>query len=206
MNQKGILLFGGTFDPIHHGHLIIARAAAERLSVEKTILIPSAQPPHKTAFPLSTAEDRLLMTKLAVARDESFDVSDCELSRPGPSYTLETVRHFRGIYPNPIPLYWLIGADSISELPGWYQIKQLAEECTIVTAARPGSDPHELALLRPALSPSQIDRIKQHILDTPMIDISATDIRRRAGLGLSIKYLTSNPVALYIIEHGLYKD
>ncbi|KPK76708.1 MAG: hypothetical protein AMJ79_05720 [Phycisphaerae bacterium SM23_30] len=206
MNNNGILLFGGTFDPIHHGHLIIARAAAEQLQVEKVILIPSAQPPHKTNAAVSTTKDRLRMTQLAVAGDTLFEVSDCELQRRGPSYTLETVRYFRGLYGAEIQLYWLIGADSVGELLSWYRIEQLVDECIIVTASRPDYHLDQFSALQPALKEKQIKRIKKHILNTPMIDISATEIRRRAGQNLSIYYLTTPKVANYIINRRLYKN
>ncbi len=206
MNTYGVLLFGGTFDPIHHGHLIIARAAAEQLKVGKVVLIPSAQPPHKSTAAVSTAQDRLQMTQLAVEGEELFEVSDCELQRQGPSYTLETVRYFRGLYEAEIPLYWLIGADSVRELLNWYRIEQLADECIIVTASRPGYDPGDLSMLRPALSEKQIERIKQYILDTPMIDISATQIRRRAAQNLPISYLTPPAVADYIIDRRRHRN
>ena len=95
MNKDNVLLFGGTFDPIHHGHLIVARSVAEQLDVEKTILIPSANPPHKSNLKLTDPKHRLAMTRLAVDGDNRFEVSDCELHRDAPSYTIDTVKHFR---------------------------------------------------------------------------------------------------------------
>jgi len=202
---KGIILFGGTFDPIHHGHLIIARSAAEILAVAKVIIIPAAQPPHKEAANLSDPQHRLAMTKLAVQNDPLFDVSDCELLRAGPSYTLDTVRHFRTLYPQPTPLYWLIGTDSIAELPLWYRVNQLVEQCTIITAARPGHNLDDFTPLQNVIGQKQTARLKQHLLDTPHIEISATNIRRRAARGLALRYLLPSNVADYLHTHNLYQ-
>jgi len=203
MDSGGILLFGGTFDPIHHGHLIIARAAAEQLNVPKVILIPSAQPPHKAEKTISSAEDRLKMTHLAVQDEPLFEVSDCELKRQGPSFTLETVRFFRQQYPQ-TQFYWLIGADSISELVSWYHIEQLAEECSIVTAARPGFNPQDNQALKSILTDPQIQRLRQNILETPQVDISATRIRRRVRQNQSISCLTPSAVIDYIKRQNLF--
>ena len=204
--EKDVLLFGGTFDPIHHGHLIVSRWAAEQLEVARVVLIPSAVPPHKVGNKITAARDRLQMAQRAVEDDELFDVSDCELQREGPSFTLDTVRHFRRLYPEDIKIYWLIGADSIAELAGWHEIKQLVEECTIVTAARPGFETGNLSALDAVLEENLVCRIRQHILDIPQIDISSTDIRDRVRQGQSIRYLVPAPVAEYIHKHRLYQS
>ncbi|MBN1846819.1 MAG: nicotinate (nicotinamide) nucleotide adenylyltransferase [Sedimentisphaerales bacterium] len=203
-SDKGIVLFGGTFDPIHHGHLIACRAAAEQLEADRVILIPSAAPPHKDAGRLTGAGHRLRLAQLAVAGDDLFEISDCELRRAGPSYTLDTVLHFRGLYGLEAVLYWLIGADSLPELNGWHQIQRLAEECIIVTAARPGYSPGDLDRRLDSLPADQIDRIRRHILATPGIEISATDIRDRVRRNRSIRYLVPEAVADYIRDHRLY--
>jgi nicotinate-nucleotide adenylyltransferase len=202
--EKGVLLFGGTFDPIHHGHLIVSRSAAEQLGVARVVLIPSSAPPHKVGHQVTDAWNRLEMAQLAVEGDELFEVSDCELQREGPSYTLDTIRHFRSLYGDETELYWLIGADSLGDLPNWYAIDQLAAECTIVTAARPGWESEDLSGLEAVLEEEQIRHIRQHILGTPQIDISATEIRKRVRQGQSIRSLIPAPVAEYIDAHRLY--
>jgi len=203
--DNAILLFGGTFDPIHNGHLIIARAVAEQLAVEKIILIPSSVPPHKMDQQISPAADRLQMTQLAVSEDDLFEVSDCELHRTGPSYTLETVLHFRQLCGPAVQLFWLIGADTISDLPGWYKIEKLLEHCTIVTAAREGCEMNDWGLLSNKLSSLQIQQLKKHVLQTPLIGISATEIRRRVMQNQSIHYLVPPVVNDYIVSSGLYQ-
>ncbi len=204
MNEKGILLFGGTFDPIHNGHLIISRSAAEQLGVQKIILIPSAVPPHKQDKKCTDAKIRLEMVHRAVDGDELFEVSDCELHRQGPSYTLDTVRYFHKKYGPELPLYWLIGADSIPELPGWYHIQQLVEECTLVTAGRPGSPSCCWDRFQNILNTRQIARLQKYLLATPLLDISATEIRRRIRTGLAIRYLVPEPVQNFILQNQLY--
>jgi len=199
-----ILLFGGTFDPIHNGHLVVSRAAGEQLGVGKVVLVPSGQPPHKLHIELSDAEDRLAMAQLAVQADEFFEVSDCELRRSGPSFTLETVRHFKEVYRDNVRLYWLIGADTIKDLPNWYEVGRLADECTIVTAGRPGYGLEELTALGEVLSDEQVARLKEYILDTPLVDVSATEVRRRVAAGLPILDMVPGRVVDYIVERGLY--
>lgn len=205
MYSNGILLFGGTFDPIHYGHLLVSRNAAEQLAVEKIILIPAAQPPHKQQLGLTAVQERLGMTRLAVEDDELFEVSDCELQRSGPGYTLDTVRYFRERYGAQKRLYWLIGADTIKDLPYWYKIEQLVEECTIVTAGRPNCATANLSFLEKKLDGNQITHLRKHILDTPLVDISSTTIRKRVREGLPISYLVPTKVRDYIVEHELYR-
>lgn len=205
MARGGLLLFGGSFNPIHVGHLIIARAAAEKLGVERTILIPSAAPPHKTGSDLAAPEDRLEMVRLAVAGEPGFEVSDIELRREGPSYTLLTVQAYRQQVGADVPLYWLIGGDTLPELHGWYHIAELVDLCRIVTAVRPGFETPNFSPLFGCLSLAQIQRLRESILSTPRIDISATQIRARVREGKSIRYLVPESVADDIAQGQLYR-
>ncbi|MDM8008675.1 MAG: nicotinate (nicotinamide) nucleotide adenylyltransferase [Phycisphaerae bacterium] len=204
MARGGLLLFGGSFNPIHVGHLIIARAAAEQLGVERTILIPSAAPPHKTGSDLAAPEDRLEMVRLAVAGEPGFEVSDIELRREGPSYTLLTVQAYRQQVGADVPLYWLIGGDTLPELHSWYHIAELVDLCRIVTAVRPGFETPDFSTLFGCLSLAQIQRLRESILSTPRIDISATQIRARVREGKSIRYLVPESVADDIAQGQLY--
>ncbi len=198
-------LFGGTFDPIHIGHLISARAVAECLRLDQLILIPSAKPPHKHAEAVAEAGDRLEMVRLAIADEQAFELSDCEIRRAGPSYTIETVRHFRDRLAPEVELYWIIGADSLAELSIWHRIAELAELCQIVTACRCGFESPDLSPLTGLLDPQQIKRLEAGLLATPLIDISATQIRRRVSERLSIRWLVPPAVARYIEQRGLYR-
>lgn len=200
-----ITLFGGSFNPIHNGHLIVARSVLETLGASKLVFIPSANPPHKMGSDLAAADDRLEMVRLAIAGETGFDLSDCELKRNGPSYTFDTVTHFRRTLGGNVQLAWLIGADSLPELASWYRISELVETCRIVTAARPGWEQPDLGVLRPRLTDEQIRRLQADILTTPRIDISATDIRRRIRDGRSIRYLVPEAVSAYIQGKSLYQ-
>jgi len=201
----GILLFGGSFDPVHFGHLIVSADAAEQIDAGRVVLIPSAHPPHKRGQTLSPAAERLEMCRLAVADDPRFEVSDWEVHQPGPNYTLHTVRHFRQTLPADTPLFWLIGMDSLVELATWYCVGELLEACTLVTAGRPGFEQPDLTPLMDLLSPAQIRKLERHVLQTPLIDIGATDIRARVRAGRSIRHLVPEPVRQYILERGLYR-
>ncbi|MFQ5807236.1 MAG: nicotinate (nicotinamide) nucleotide adenylyltransferase [Phycisphaerae bacterium] len=199
-----MLLFGGSFDPIHHGHLVVSRHAAEALDVDRVVLIPGASPPHKRQAALAPAADRLELCRLAVRSDPLFEVSDWETRQAGPNYTLHTVRHFQETQPQATKLYWLIGLDSLAELSSWYRVGELVTHCTLVTAGRPGAERPDLSPLRKLLSAAQLRELQEHILETPLIDISATNIRARVHAGLSIRYLVPEPVRTAIAARGLY--
>jgi nicotinate-nucleotide adenylyltransferase len=199
-----VLLFGGTFDPIHHGHLIVSRAAAEELGCHRVVLIPSARPPHKQAHALSDGRQRLAMARAAVAGEPDFAVSDWEMSQEGPSYTLRTVQHFQQALRD-TDLYWLIGMDSLAELHTWYRLAELVAACTFVTATRPGDQPPDWNRLAEIVGPDALSRLQKHVLATPAIEISATRIRHRVRDGRSIRYLVPPPVADYIAARGLYR-
>ena len=203
--MASILLFGGSFDPIHHGHLIVCRYAAEKLGVARVILIPSASPPHKREATLTPAADRVELCRLAVRDDALFEVSDWEAQQAGPNYTLYTVQHFLETEPPGTKLYWLIGLDSLAELPTWYRVGELASLCTVVTAGRPGSAWPSRESLTDLMTSEQINELEAHYLDSPLIDISATDVRARVRAGQSIRYLVPEPVREAIQARGLYR-
>jgi len=198
-------LFGGSFNPVHAGHLIASRAVAEHLRLDKLYLVPAAVPPHKVPKNLADATHRLEMLRLATRGESLFEVSDLEINRPGPSYTIVTVEEFRRRLGGSAELFWIIGADSLAELANWYQAERLVDTCRIVTAARPGWDRPDLSALAGRLRPEQIERLKADVLATPRIDISASEIRRRVAAGLSVRYLVPDAVAEYIAAHGLYR-
>jgi len=201
-----VVLFGGSFDPIHHGHLIVARHAAETLGARRVVLIPGASPPHKQQAALAPAADRLDMCRVAVRDEPLFEVSDWETRQPGPNYTLYTVRHFRDLLPAETRLYWLIGMDSLAELASWYHLGEVASLCTLVTVGRPGVPRPDLAALKELVPDAALRELAAHILDGPLIDISATDIRARIRRGQSIRYLLPDAVRDLIAARGLYRS
>lgn len=201
-----IALYGGTFDPIHVGHLITARSVAEQLDVERVIFVPSASPPHKLEATITPAEHRLEMIRLAIDGEPGFDVSDCEIRRTGPSYTFDTIMNFRQTVGADATLYWIIGADSLAELASWHRVAELVRQCRIITASRPGFERPDLAPLGAQLTTDDLASIRDGILTTPRIDVAATEIRRRVREGLSIRFLVPEAVRDYVHGRCLYRS
>jgi len=199
-------LYGGSFNPIHNGHLIVARAVAERLELDRVILLPSARPPHKGDRKLLDAGHRAAMVEMAIEDETLFEFSDFDLTRAGPSYTIDTVAHFGKLLGPQVELHWIIGADSLAELTTWYRVSDLVDACRIVTAARPGWDAIDWTSLRAVLSDTQVAALQSGVLQTPRIDISSTDIRRRVREGRSIRYLVPDAVLLYIERNVPYQN
>lgn len=208
-----IVIYGGTFDPVHHGHLIAARAVAEHFGFERVTLMPAHIPPHKCrpgndSPSISSPAQRLEMLRLAVQGDELFEVSELEIARPGPSYTYRTLQELQRLHGGQAELYWIVGADMLADLPNWYHAAEVVEMANIVTAARPPySDALEpvFAQLERSFTPSQVLRLRELVVTTPRIEISATDIRARAEAGRPLEYLTPTAVISYIQSHGLYR-
>ncbi len=202
-----IVQFGGTFDPIHHGHLIVARAVAEYFHFAKVILIPAGAPPHKLTLPDASAEDRLAMIRLAIAGEELFEASDIELRLPQPSYTFDTLLALREQRGLEVELCWLIGADMLEDLPNWHRADEVVDMASIITAARPPYSRRTdwiLEKLSVRFSPEQLAKLKAGVVETPLIDITSTQIRKRRREGKSIQFLTPDSVVNYIKEKGLY--
>ena len=197
-------LFGGSFDPIHFGHLIGARQIAEHFNIQRLVLIPSARPPHKVKRPITDARHRLEMARLAVAGDPLFEVDDLELHRDGPSYSIDTVSEFRRRLGPDVELFWLIGSDSLPELVTWHRAAELVKLVRMVTFTRPGWKPPALESLAGKLGQEEAAQLLHDCVQTAAIDISATDIRQRAATGKSTRYLLPEAVQSYIIAHRLY--
>lgn len=191
------LYFGGSFNPIHHGHLICARAVAEARGYSRVALVPTGQPPHKPISPeLASGFDRLEMCQLAISGSPLFEVNSSELSRPGPSYTIDTIRALATAESRRV--HWLIGADMLLYLPKWHRTEELLKEVHFVVMARPGWT------LDWTLLPPEFRGLRDNVVQAPMIDISATNIRRRVAAGASIEYLAPPAVCEYISSRGIY--
>jgi len=201
-----ITLFGGTFDPVHFGHLITARAVAEELGCGLITLLPTACPPHKDAARAS-GEDRLAMLRLAVAGDRLFEVCRLELDRPGPSYTIDTVEALLAGGGAAGRASIIVGADMLDGLRTWRRAEELLGIATIVVACRPGRQQATATAaedLARCFDAETAARMVVRTVQTPLIDISSSQIRTRVAEGRPIRYLTPEPVATYIRQHGLY--
>lgn len=204
-----IVIFGGTFDPIHHGHLIATRAVAEHFGFRKVTFMPTMVPPHKgeAHHGSAPAADRLEMVRLAVAGSEMFDVSDIEIQRDGPSYTFDTLISLQRRYGHEADLHWIIGADMLEDLPTWHKAGEVIEMARIITAARPPYServPAMLEGLRTDFTAEQVARLGEGVVPTPLIDISSTNIRHRLAEAKPVRYLTTDAVINHIRKRGLY--
>ena len=206
MAKIKIALFGGTFDPIHLGHTAVTGAAAECLDAEKIIFIPAKRSPLKKLLPKATDDDRLKMTALAIAGNEKFQVSDYELKKHQPSYTLETVRKFQADYGSDALIYWLIGADNTDDMPHWYGIVDLIDECNLCLMYRAGCEMPDFAGFGDLWGAERIEKLRRNVIKTPLVDISSSEIRRRLAAGLDVSSMLHPAVAEYIHRHRLYKS
>ncbi|HOK67072.1 MAG TPA: nicotinate (nicotinamide) nucleotide adenylyltransferase [Anaerohalosphaeraceae bacterium] len=201
--QNKIVLFGGTFDPVHSGHLQVADAARRHLNAERVIFIPARRPPHKSEPPAASEQDRMQMLRLALNGWKDFQVSDCEYHRPEPSFTVDTVEEFRRRLPF-ASLVWLVGADAVKDLPRWHQIDRLMALCTLAVMYRAGYPKPDFTPCKPYFTAEQIRRLQEHIVPVPLLDISATEIRRRLACGQDVEGLLPASVLEYIRSRGLY--
>jgi nicotinate-nucleotide adenylyltransferase len=206
MTKRKIALFGGTFDPIHLGHTNVAADAAEHIGAEKIIFVPAKRSPLKGFFPKASDNDRLAMIALAIADNKDFQVSDYELKKQEPSYTLETVRQFQADYSSETSIYWLVGADSIDELTLWYGIVELIEECNLSTMFRAGCEAPDFAKFEAVWGRERVEKLQRNVIQTPLIALSSTEIRSRLAAGCDVTDMLHPAVADYICKHGLYRS
>jgi nicotinate-nucleotide adenylyltransferase len=206
MKKRKVALFGGTFDPIHLGHTSVAAAAADHIGAEKIIFIPAKRSPLKESFPEAGDDDRFAMIALAIADNKRFQISDYELKKHQPSYTLETVRHFQAEFGSDTWIYCLVGADTVDELPYWYRITELLDACILCVMFRAGCKPPDFARFTESWGPQRIEKLKRNVIKTPLIDISSTEIRNRLAAGRDVSNMLAPPVADYIRKHGLYQS
>ena len=205
MTKRKTALFGGTFDPIHLGHTTVAAEAAEHIGAEKIIFIPAKRSPLKDYCPKASDDDRLKMMALAISGSKNFELSDCELNRPGPSFTLQTVRGFQVDYGVDTLIYWLVGADSINELPQWYGIGELMDSCILSVMYRAGYERPDFAGFTDVLGRVRVEKLQRNVIATSLIDISSSRIRGRLANGEDVSDMLHPLVADYIRKHRLYQ-
>lgn len=199
-------LMGGTFDPLHYGHLVIAEEVYAVLGLDEMVFIPAGEPPHKIGHVVTPAADRLAMLELALAPNPHFSISTVDLERSGPSYTVDTLRLLRQQWGDAAALYFVIGWDSLEELNSWYDPQGvLAQLDYLVAVHRPGHE--EQPGYREQLE-RQLPGILPHLLTVPVpqLDISASDLRQRVAEGRPIRYQTPDAIVEYIREHHLYQE
>jgi len=196
MREK--ICFGGTFNPIHHGHLLCARAAAETVGAKTVVIFPAGNPAHRAGqADLAQPAARLEMCRLAVEGIDGFEIDDRECRRPGATYTIDTARELKKEGWSEV--VWLIGADMLNTLPSWHEADALLREVRFVVMARPGT-----AFAWDRLPPG-VRALEKNVVRVPQIDISGTEIRRRVGVGLSVEFFCPPKVCRYIEEHRLYR-
>lgn len=189
-------LLGGSFDPVHFGHLLAAQDAFEQHRLDRLIFVPAAQAPLKPTEVQSTAEDRLAMLQAAIGWDKRFEISDFELRQGGVSYTIDSARHFRALYPHD-DLYWIIGGDQLPNLSRWKHIDELVSLVEFIFLERPGY---------PVRAQPVIPGLKLWRCDGHLLAVSSTELRDRCRRGLSLDYFVPHKAIVYIQERGLYRE
>lgn len=202
MGKKRVGIFGGTFDPIHMGHLIVAETIMDEFHLDKVVFIPAAVPPHKLGRQISPAKHRYMMTMLATCSNPRFQVSDMEMHRQGPSYSRDTLAQLIEEHGSDTEFYFIVGADSVENLHTWNRIDELLTMCHFIGASRPGCMP-DMEKIAQRFGPLAE---KIHCLETPELEISSTEIRHRVGQKRTIRYIVPETVEQYIYKEKLYLD
>ena len=192
---RRIGIMGGTFDPVHNGHLVAASEVADRFELDEVVFVPTGQPWQKPEIKVSAAEHRYLMTVIATASNPQFTVSRVDLDRSGPTYTVDTLRDLREIYGEQAQLYFITGADALSKILSWKDADQLFELAHFVGVTRPGF----------TLSGSHLPSEAVTLVQVPALSISSTDCRARVAAGQPVWYLVPDGVVQYIAKHHLYR-
>lgn len=197
-------MMGGTFDPIHYGHLVTAEEARVQFGLSQVLFVPNHYPPHKDLNGVTDPEHRYRMTLLATMTNEHFAVSRTEIDRPGPSFTIDTIEALRTTY-EAKDLFYITGADAILQVVRgeWERSAELLALCQVIAASRPGFPLSAGEMRRNNATGRRLDNV--HVMEIPALAISSTDVRRRVAEGRPIRYLVPDAVEAYIAKHGLYR-
>jgi nicotinate-nucleotide adenylyltransferase len=196
-------VLGGTFDPIHCGHLIVAELCRESMGLDRVHYIPAASPPHKQGHVISPARNRLEMVRLAISGQSAFHLDLREQHRAGPSFTVQTLNELRNEYPD-ADLYFLMGADSLRDFLTWKDPDEIARLATLVVCNRPGVASPSTEQVLAWVGPDIASRV--HTVQIPGLDLSGTELRARIAANRTIRFLVPRAVEVYISEHGLYRS
>lgn len=197
-------IFGGSFNPVHYGHLLLAECCREACRLDEVWLVPAATAPHKQGRQLAPGKARLEMLELALAGSEQLRPSSIELDRGGVSYTVDTLAQIHALQPDD-PLFLLMGADSLGDLVTWREPRRICEMALPIVVRRAGSPPPDLDLLAAFMGPDRLAEVARWQVEMPIIELSSTDLRTRAATGKSLRYRTPRAVEKYIETHGVYR-
>jgi nicotinate-nucleotide adenylyltransferase len=197
-------LYGGSFDPVHYGHLLLAECCREMLRLDEVWLIPAAVPPHKQSRALASAKQRLEMLELALGGHEQIKASRLEIDRGSLSYTVDTLAEVQNMYPG-ATLFLLMGADSLHDMPTWREPGRICALSIPAVVCRGGAAPPDFSVLAPLVTPQRLAIIRAAQVQMPLVELSSTDLRERAATGLSLRYRTPRAVEKYIETQRLYR-
>ena len=196
-------VFGGTFDPVHLGHLILAEQCREQARLDRVLFIPAARPPHKQDHEITPFDQRVEMLSLAIAGHPAFGIEELEKDRPGPSYTVDTLEELHRRHP-PTEFFLLIGSDCLPDLPSWHDPERVVRSAGLLVVVRVGWPVVGSAELRQELGLGESSELRLQVVDVPLIEIASRDVRRRVGEGRSVRFLVPRAVECYISEKHLY--
>ncbi|MCL2623567.1 MAG: nicotinate-nucleotide adenylyltransferase [Planctomycetaceae bacterium] len=198
-------IFGGSFDPIHWGHLLLAETCLQKANLDRVIFVPTGISPHRAKARQTPGEVRAEMIELAITGCDEFSVSRIEIEREKTSYTVETVRHFRDSLLD-AELFLLVGADMYYDLPHWYEASEILKTVIPIGVYRHGTPPPHAEVFRDSISTERLELFRRHIVKMPLIEISSTMIREAAANGESVRFLLPRPVEALIRSHRLYRS
>ena len=203
-------IYGGSFDPIHWGHLLLAETCLRKCKLSQILFVPTGTAPHKPDRAFASAEDRTAMVNLAISGCDEFSTSRFEIdSKANRNYTIDTLRHFQKTLQEALhnpELYLILGADMLNDLPNWYQAEEICRLAIPVVAARPNTPPPDYEALSSLVSPTRLEFFRNHLVPMPLIELSSTRIRELLAEGKSIRFQTPPAVEAYIAAHQLYQS
>jgi nicotinate-nucleotide adenylyltransferase len=199
-------ILGGTFDPPHLGHLVLAEFATDFLRLDHVLFVPAGDPPHKRNLTRASVDHRLAMVQLAIGDNPRFSISRVDIDRPGPHYTLDTMRIMSEQYPN-VELFFLMGSDSFRDLPKWNRPLEIVQYCDFGVMARPGDNRSD-SDVHPEMHDAVLPNFSRHVklIEAPLLDVAAKDIVDRLNQHKTVRYLVPDAVLDYIFAHHIYED
>ena len=197
-------LFGGSFDPVHYGHLLLAESARDQLNLDRVIFLPLGEPPHRKSI-RSSNDDRFNAAFLAIQDYPEFEVSRYEIDKKGVSYSVDTLRYYRSLYPND-EIFWIVSSETFNDIPNWRSPEEICRLASLIIARRAGYPEPNFDSFRSFCDSRIIEMFKRQVIEFPFLEISSTLLRERVRKGRSIRFLTPDPVIEYINKHRMYVE